>query len=868
MKVFIDSHLHITEYTDEQATIIKGDLRKDNPAFHSAELFSPYKRIAVPKYLYYYKENKKKRELVVPRGYKIPFDYEVTGEATIKNPDVDYPEFCLELRNAQKSAVGAYHNSQHNDAMIVMPTGSGKAQPLDTKILTPDGYVLMRDIKIWDLVIGEDGNFYPVSGVFPQGMKHVYELTFKDGTTTRSCSEHLWKYATFNMCKTSKGKRWKVAELQEILKAPLKYLGNYNFNIPVNKPIQYSHREVVIPPYALGLLIGDGCLTLMDAKCSNIYFSNTEQDIINRLNEELGDLGVFCKNTYTDCQYVFRTTDTPKRESRLVKELKRLGINCTSGERFLPKEYLFNSTHVRLELLKGLFDTDGSVQSNGSYEFTTVSWQLAEDIQQLCRSLGYRTTLSTFDRRGRERIVKGKAYSTNSLEYVVRILTHDEIFKSNKHKERNTIARSKHRKAQEHRYDRLSVVSVKYIGELPCQCIMVDSEDHTYLCDDFIVTHNTVTGLYLTQQYKQKTLIVVNKDDLIAGWRDDAKLCFGDKFKCGLIKAKKFEIGEFITLATIQTLCKLPSDKLEEVKKTFGMVIVDEQHRSASKSYEFISNLPAHRRVGFTATDIRNDGLRDVLDFYFRGVVYRCDDNAVKEDIITSEGIEVITRPSDIVYRVPKSYRWVDDNTLVTAIEWLNPRKIITNKDKEWAEAIKELLRDGEIAKIPINLHKVNAFVNADEKFMDTVVSDIVSECRLNRSCVVFCKEKALVEKLNDLLLEKGFDNEDILMYYGNSKVTKEDLKERAETKKSLITLTTLAMATEGTNVKAWESIFLVSSIANEKDLIQAIGRVRRTKEGKDLVKIFDYSHPSVDGLKRHSAVRMAYYEKKGFRIK
>ena len=75
-------------------------------------------------------------------------------------------------------------------------------------------------------------------------------------------------------------------------------------------------------------------------------------------------------------------------------------------------------------------------------------------------------------------------------------------------------------------------------------------------------------------------------------------------------------------------------------------------------------------------------------------------------------------------------------------------------------------------------------------------------------------------------------------------------------------------MATEGTNVKAWESIFLVSSIANEKDLIQAIGRVRRTKEGKDLVKIFDYSHPSVDGLKRHSAVRMAYYEKKGFRIK
>ena len=868
MKVFIDSHLHLTEYTDEQASVIKGALRKDNPAFHSAELFSPYKRIAVPKYLYYYKEDKKKRELVVPRGYIIPFNYEVVGENTVKNPEIEYPEFCLELRNAQKSAVEAYGESGLNDSMIVMPTGSGKAQPLDTKILTPNGYVLMGDIKVGDLVVGEDGNFYPVSGVFPQGKKHVYELTFKDGTTTRSCSEHLWKYATFNMCKVSKGERWKVAELRDILKTPLKYLGNYNFNIPINKPIQYVHKEMLIPPYVLGLLIGDGCLTQMDARSCNIYFSNTEQDVINRLNDSLNGLGVFYKNTYTDCQYCFSTVDGTKRDSTLVTELKRLGLDCVSGKKFLPKEYLFNSVHTRMELLKGLFDTDGSVQPNGSYSFSTVSKQLAEDIQWLCRSLGYRTTLHEFDRRGRKRVVNNKAYTINSLEYEVTILTHDIIFKSDKHKKRSEVARNKHRKAQEHRYDRLSVVSVKYVGEVDCQCIMVDSEDHTYLCDDFIVTHNTVTGLYLAYTFKQKTLIVVNKDDLIAGWRDDAKLCFGEDFKCGLIKAKKFDIGEYITLATIQTLSKLPEDKLEEVKSTFGMVIVDEQHRAASKSYEFISNLPAHRRVGFTATDIRNDGLRDVLDFYFKGVIYRCDDNAVREDIITSDDIEVISRCSDIVYRVPKSYRWVDDNTLVTAIEWLNPRKIITNKDREWAEAIAELLRDGEIAKIPINLHKVNAYVNADDEFLDTVTSDIASECRLNRSCVVFCKEKALVEKLNELLLEKGFDSEDILMYYGNSKITKQDLKERAETKKSLITLTTLAMATEGTNVKAWESIFLVSSIANEKDLIQAIGRVRRTKEGKDLVRIFDYSHPYVDGLKRHVAVRMAYYEKKGFKIK
>lgn len=507
MKVYVDSHLNITEYTKEEASIIKEELKKDNPAFASAKLYSPYARVAVPKYLYYYSEDRKNKVLKVPRGYKIPFDYELTGRLECNQERVSFPEFNLDLRDAQAKAVNAYisqlEKNSGGDGMIVMPTGSGK----------------------------------------------------------------------------------------------------------------------------------------------------------------------------------------------------------------------------------------------------------------------------------------------------------------------------------------------------------------------------TITGLKIASLLGYKTLVVVNKDDLIAGWKDDAKLCFGEKFKCGLIKAKKFDLGEQITLATIQTLAKLPEEKLNIVKNYFNVVIVDEQHRAAANSYSFISNLPAYYRLGFTATDMRNDGLRDVLDFYFKGVVFRCSDADVEGDIISAENIEVEIKETDIYYHAPKNYRWKDDSSFVTELELLKPHKIITRKDREWDGAIKELLANGEITQVPLNLHKVTAVVNADTKFMEMVINDIYYEFLKEKSCVVFCKEKALVEQLHDLLIAKGVDEDEILLYYGGGKVTKQILKERAEPKTSLITITTLAMSTEGTNVKAWERLFLVSSIANKKDLIQAIGRVRRVVAGKDNVKIYDYAHPNVDSLWRHIEVRKDYYEEKNFKI-
>ena len=75
--------------------------------------------------------------------------------------------------------------------------GTGKAQPLYSKIYTPDGYVTMGDVKEGDLVIGSNGKPIKVLNVFPQGIRPMYRVTFSDGFHVDCCGDHLWKVKTF-----------------------------------------------------------------------------------------------------------------------------------------------------------------------------------------------------------------------------------------------------------------------------------------------------------------------------------------------------------------------------------------------------------------------------------------------------------------------------------------------------------------------------------------------------------------------------------------------------------------------------------------------------------------------------------------------
>ena len=89
-----------------------------------------------------------------------------------------------------KKYVSQFDSGHH--AVYFGAPGTGKAQPLYSKVLTPAGFVEMGTIETGDKVISGTNNIATVLGVYPQGKKPIYEITLEDGSTCRCCDEHIW----------------------------------------------------------------------------------------------------------------------------------------------------------------------------------------------------------------------------------------------------------------------------------------------------------------------------------------------------------------------------------------------------------------------------------------------------------------------------------------------------------------------------------------------------------------------------------------------------------------------------------------------------------------------------------------------------
>lgn len=83
-------------------------------------------------------------------------------------------------------------DDEYDYLCISMPPSSRKAQPMYSNVLTPNGFVRMGDVKVGTKVIAGNGNVANVVGVYPQGIKPIYEITLSNGSKCRCSDEHLW----------------------------------------------------------------------------------------------------------------------------------------------------------------------------------------------------------------------------------------------------------------------------------------------------------------------------------------------------------------------------------------------------------------------------------------------------------------------------------------------------------------------------------------------------------------------------------------------------------------------------------------------------------------------------------------------------
>lgn len=379
---------------------------------------------------------------------------------------------CLRVAKAEKRSGG----TEYVNALFIGSGGSGKALPNNTPIQIPDGEKPIGEFQIGDKIIGTDGLVYSVTGVFPQGKRKVVKLTFNDKTTAICDLDHIWTFIMNSHGKPTVYTKT-ISEFMEFFGKSVKRTAW----LPVIKPAEYSYKEFRTLPYILGVFLGDGCCTLPeDKEDRDLTLSSGTNEIPDKVANLLG---FTTKKNPANYHWKFYKKDGSivKQSEVLPKEV--CGLN--SYDKYIPNEYLYGSVEQRIDLLRGLMDTDGSAhparknKRRHTTSYSTVSEKLAKQVAYLIRSLGVFTGERTCHR---VKTYKGVSKEKTSYQIKFNPIDFNPFYLESKASIFSPATQ----------WLKRILKSIEVLDEeVECTCIEVNSPDHLYLMNDFIPTHNT-----------------------------------------------------------------------------------------------------------------------------------------------------------------------------------------------------------------------------------------------------------------------------------------------------------------------------------------------------------------------------------------
>ena len=376
----------------------------------------------------------------------------------------------------------------------------GRAQPLSSVVLTPEGFRTIGSLRVGDLVTGSGGRPTPVLGVHPQGRKEVFRVRAQDGASTLCCGEHLWHL--FTPEDRRRGKTGRVLETRQMIDR-LRRAHQRRYELPLlSAPAEFESRSVPLDPYALGLLLGDGCLTTTTTPT----FTTSDPELVAGLETSLEGIELQPKGRY---DYVLRHKHGHRGGvilanpvTTVLRELQLAGTY--SQTKFIPKDYLHSSAGARIALLQGLLDSDGGpVTQEGRtcrIQYTTCSEALRDDVAYLVRSLG---GVAYWRRRGAAERLPGLAngrpvaHRNDSFVMDIRLPPSIEPFRLSR--KRDVYRR--HGGGRPMRF----IDSIEPAGEAETVCIQVAAADSLYVTDDFLLTHNTLNDSFIILDEAQNT---------------------------------------------------------------------------------------------------------------------------------------------------------------------------------------------------------------------------------------------------------------------------------------------------------------------------------------------------------------------------
>jgi len=348
-------------------------------------------------------------------------------------------------------------------------------QPLYSKVATPNGFVKIEDLEIGDVICGVNEDYQTVTGIFEKGEKEIYQVIFSDGRVVECSDNHLWSVVT------SYGASKDITVKDMIKSDKVSYLKgehiSHNYYVPLTEA-QFYKKELLIDPYFMGLLLGDGSLS--GTGSVELSLGKDKEHVLDNL---VLPEGVSFHKSWVDSKNYFRVkfvgvnSEYGSIMRYLLSEYNLLGVK--SDTKFIPSDYLLSDIEDRKKLLKGLLDTDGYINNRNLFEFSSVSEQLKDGFQELCNSLSIPISTSKLIRK------ENSSYSDTPIYRILQ------------------------RKGFKYGEQIVAIVPTGVYTDM--MCIKVSGSDSLYITDNYIPTHNTTTATVIAQSIFEGGLSLIDK---------------------------------------------------------------------------------------------------------------------------------------------------------------------------------------------------------------------------------------------------------------------------------------------------------------------------------------------------------------------
>ena len=422
-----------------------------------------------------------------------------------------------ELHRALRAVTYKINKNPNKPIMTLLfsgPTGVGKALPMDDVTPTIDGFKFNKDIVVGDILFDRYGKPTKVLGVYPQGSRDVYKITFADGRSMVADGDHLFSYYTYKQ-RTKINLNQYINEIpklntksvKELLADSVLYKSKNgkvrpNYYIPNNGAVDYTKKMFHADPYVIGALLGEGCLT-----DKSLTISSGDEELVLEVSKHLNFKNKIKRNpsNYTwyfaiddinECKN-YITSHNIKNIQRdwILKDVLELS-NTKSDTKFIPEIYKFGSIEQRWSLIQGLFDTDGSIENDAgkryNVSFTSISEKLVKDVQEVLYSLGVSSTICMDSRYLKDK----KRKPAYKLHVKASAKTKQKFFRlSRKLAYVDNAIKFEKLKIRIKKFDFIGISNIEKLhNQKETVCFLVDNDEHLFqTTKQYIVTHNTET---------------------------------------------------------------------------------------------------------------------------------------------------------------------------------------------------------------------------------------------------------------------------------------------------------------------------------------------------------------------------------------